>query len=250
LKAYTAFIAKASSSPTLSLFGLALEEFTKRGLEMFGDAIFSQMHSEITARSRYFEDQILTLGWGATASSTMIYGVHPGANTTSDDLTGVAAIGSGADVALATLLSLGQSRDSTLAETLFNVTVSKFSSEKSQGMGVGLRTSVYISWKRREKDAKGEPAGTFLSTEHINEFRRLWEAYVRLKMPDEARLKTMRIAGELVGTISPRDLVKSMQASMRMNPNQQDVEHNVSRAKHLTPKLPKHDRRSRKPSQE
>ena len=250
LRAYRGFIAKASSSPTLAPFGISLEEFAKRGLKMFGDAVFSQMHSEITARSRYFEDQILTLGWGAAEASTMIYGVHPGALTTSDDLTGVTAIGSGADVALATLLSLGQSRDSSLAETLFNVAVSKFSSEKSQGMGVGLRTAIYVSWKRTEQDEKGKPAGKFLPSEHLNEFRRLWEAYVKPKMPDEARVEATRIAGQLIGTISARDLVGSMQAAMRMNPNRSGAEECVSRAEQSTPESPKDDSQSPPPSPE
>ncbi len=147
--AYSAFLAKASSSSTLAPLGLSLREFVDYGREKFGEAIFSQMHADIAATSRYFLDQILALGWGKSESSAMLYGVHPGAVTTLDDLSGVAAIGSGSEVALSVLLSLGQSRERTLAETLFNVAVAKFSSEKSQDLGVGHRTAIYVLEKDR-----------------------------------------------------------------------------------------------------
>ena len=92
----------------------------------------------------------------------------------SHKLHGFSAIGSGADVAMSQLMLLGQKRSSTLADTLYCVAAAKFASEHSNGLGVGERTSMHVSWKRGETDPKGEVVVQRISEAEVASLRAIW----------------------------------------------------------------------------
>lgn len=136
--AFRAFLSKASSFSVLSPFDLSLEEFKKGGLEMMGRGRFRHMSEQIEANAATIQDQILAVGWGHAPASVMIYEVS-GYGGKSYANGGIAAIGSGRDVALSNLLLLGQNRSLSLARTIYNVAAAKFSAEHSSGLYVGKK---------------------------------------------------------------------------------------------------------------
>ena len=79
---------------------------------------------------QYIGDQFLVSGWGpVNERSAMICLIAPD-YTACDDVSGCMAVGSGGEVALSTMLMLGQSRDSPLSQTIYRVAAAKFMSEK------------------------------------------------------------------------------------------------------------------------
>jgi hypothetical protein len=129
---------------------------------------------------------------------------------------GYAAIGSGAHVATSHLMLLGQARHRTLSETIFNVAVAKFASEKSDGLDVGQNTALWISRKRVEGD-EHQFSATPVSDGDIKFLRDLWVEHVRLKIPDEARQPISSIAAALnKGKSTFRDLAECLNASNRL----------------------------------
>lgn len=135
----------------------------------------------------------------------------------SHELTSMAAIGSGGAVALSTLLTLGQSRDSSLSETLYRVAAAKFMSESSAGQYVGQRTAMYISWKRREgEDEPGKLAGVPVQPDQVDAVREAWERHGRPKIPDRARRVTASIIGKL-GLATVHDMMSDVNAAARLH---------------------------------
>jgi hypothetical protein len=179
--AYNRRMGKFCSAPILGPLGIDLDEFREIGLQQFGESEFQRINREIRDQAYDFTEQLLVVGWGKAGRACMIYEVGPSGDY-DHALHGVAAIGSGAEVAMSTLLQLGQSRDSTLPETLYAVASAKFSVEKSYGDGVGPNTSIYVC----EKLANGGkiPPGKYVQPGEVNELRALWEEHGRPKIPD------------------------------------------------------------------
>jgi len=167
-----------SSFPSLSPYDMTLEAFKKEGLRKFGEPEFRRLSQEIAQTDLGFNEQLLAVGWGKTPHAVMLYEVSPDGDR-DHHFSGIAAIGSGSEVALSTIMLLGQSRDSSLAETLYRVAAAKFASEKSTEGDVGRKTSIYISWKRNHTDAAHRPPGKFLEEEHVNRLYSLWDLYGR-----------------------------------------------------------------------
>jgi len=213
--AFQSFISKASSFSTLAPYDMSMKEFKEEGLRMFGQQLFQSLSEEIQRAASDIRDQILVVGWGHAPASVMISEVSR-YGLLSHGQVGIAAIGSGAEVALSNMLLLGQSRNSTLAETIYNVAAAKFSSEQSSGLHVGRQTNIHISWKRRKDDTEGSVVGTFLDDEDLHSLRQVWEEHGRPKIPLQARITATRIAGKAAGTVSVRDMMEHLNASLRL----------------------------------
>jgi 20S proteasome alpha/beta subunit len=184
LAAYRRRQGKWLTAKVLSPYDLSLEEFKKGGLQMFGESEFNRLSNSIHEHSFQYSDQLLVIGWGKSLHATMIYEIDREGDR-DHKYTGVAAIGAGQEVAVSTLLLLGQSRQSSLEETLYCVAAAKFSAEKSQGQCVGQNTAMYITWKRTEKDKEKRPVGIHVQPDEITELRQLWEDYGKPRIPDE-----------------------------------------------------------------
>jgi 20S proteasome alpha/beta subunit len=176
-----------SSFPTLSSYDITLETFKTEGLRIFGEAEFTRLSQEIAQVGAEFSEQLLVVGWGDTPNAVMLYEISPDGDR-DHHFSGVAAIGSGSDVALSTMMLLGQSRDSSLTQTLYAVAAAKFASEKTSEGDVGRKTCFYITWKRTEGDTEHKPPGRFLEDEHVEQLYALWDRYGRPRIPDQVYL--------------------------------------------------------------
>lgn len=172
-----------SSFPSLSPYDMSLETFKKEGLKIFGEPEFRRLSQEIAQASLDFNEQLLAVGWGKTPHAVILYEVSPDGDR-DHHFSGIASIGSGSEVALSTMMLLGQSRDSSLAETLYTVAAAKFASEKSTEGDVGRKTSIYISWKRSHADATHRPPGKFLKEAQIKQLYALWDRYGKPRISD------------------------------------------------------------------
>ena len=139
---------------------MTLEIFKSEGKTIFGDSEFRRLSREIAEAGRYFNEQILVVGWGGTPHAIILY--ECGTNGDSDHhLTGLSAIGTGSEVALSTMMFLGQARHSSLTETLYAVAAAKFASEKSEDESVGKKTSMCVVWPRTDKDDGAQAPSCF-----------------------------------------------------------------------------------------
>lgn len=182
-EAYDRRMGKVCSIPVLRAINWSLADFKREGPSVLGKNEFGRLMQEIENKAANFMEQLLVIGWGAAERACMIYEVGPSGDA-DHGLDGMAAIGSGAEVALSTMLLLGQSRNSMLPETLYAVAAAKFSAEKSQGQDVGPKTSMYVCEKHKE----GEPfpPGKWVQPDEIGRLRTLWEQYGKPRIPDEA----------------------------------------------------------------
>ena len=170
---------------------------------------------EMTDKAKLVQEEILVTGWTGTPISAMLYEIGPHGHELHDAVC-FATIGSGRNMAQTTLMLLGQRRESTLAETLFNVACAKFSSEAS--VGVGRNTGMHISWQRTPEDQPHRVVGKFVQNDDIAVFRDLWENYLKPRIPDEARGPINRIAARLSdGKGDMRDVCEQIGAANRIH---------------------------------
>jgi hypothetical protein len=205
LRAYRKRMADCLSAAVLSPYDLSMSEFKKDGLGMFGEREFARLSKSLEEHAYQYQDQLLIVGWGKTIHSNMLYKIEPQRDR-DYKYEGVAAIGSGEGVALSAMLLLGQSRQSSLTETLYNVAAAKFSAEKSYSRGVGHNTAMFVQWKRKEED-DGLP-GKWISDLHVGTLRALWEEHGKPKFPEIARKQIFDIIGESEIEPTVRDQIK------------------------------------------
>lgn len=182
--AYRKRMADCLASAVLAPYDMTLSEFKEQGLKTFGDRQFGRISEALEYHANQYQDQILLTGWGEEATDAMIYQVDPQQDR-DHALAGIAAIGSGANVALSTLLMLGQSRHTGFLETVYNVAAAKFSAEKSYDSAVGQSTAMNFHWKM--PDDKGL-TGRWINEPQLKEIRAIWEEYGRPRFPDQARI--------------------------------------------------------------
>jgi ATP-dependent protease HslVU (ClpYQ) peptidase subunit len=197
--AFRKFVANYSSFELLSPFDMTLDEFKREGLTSLGQSTHDDLSSKIRTKAQYIQEQLLVTGWGYAPHSAMLYEVGAYGDQ-NHSYSGIAAIGSGARVAQSNLLMLGQSRDCTLATTIFNVAMAKFASEKSQDLDVGQRTAIYVSTKAtpaQSDDPKRLHAKPLLQ-EEISSLRTVWDDHVRPRMPLEAHVIAFEISQRIV----------------------------------------------------
>lgn len=207
LTAYRKRMSDCLSASVLAPYDLSMDEFKKDGLKMFGELEFSRLSKLIEDHAYQYRDQLLIVGWGKTAHANMIYKIDPQRDR-DYKYEGVAAIGSGEVTALSTLLLLGQSRQSLLVDTLYNVAAAKFSAEKSYDQDVGQNTSMFVQWKRTDGDDDAGLPGKWISDVHVGRLRELWEEHGRPKFPEVARQEIFDIIGESEIKAAVRDQIK------------------------------------------
>lgn len=193
-----------SSFAALSPYDITLEAFKKNGQRSFGESEFRRISQEIHQAGSYFREQLLVVGWGKAPHAVMIYDIGPDGDR-DHRLAGMAAIGSGQEVALSTMMLFGQSRDRALAETLYIVASAKFASEKSQDDDVGSKTAMAVTWKRTPEDDKEKPTSTFLEESQVRQLYKLWLKYGKPKVSE----KTFRPAVEIVKQMGLRASVSN-----------------------------------------
>jgi len=205
-----------SSFEALLPFDMTLEQFKKEGLTTLGEPMHNDIAHNIRSAARQIGEQLLVTGWGHTPASAMLYeiGAYGDYN---HSYSGTAAIGSGGPTAQSSLLILGQSRDRTLSETIFNVAMAKFASEKSGGLTVGQKTAMYVSRKAVEGDPRQFHAEPLLE-EEISQLRNVWDEHVRPKMPLEGCLVSNRISQRIKGSVEISDVVDVLKRSIRVDP--------------------------------
>jgi hypothetical protein len=175
-QAYRRRKGRFSSFATLSTYDMTLEQFESQGLKKFGTDEFNRLSQEISQRGQEFNEQLMVIGWGATPNAVMLYELSAWGDS-DHHMSGAAAIGSGSEVALSTMLLLGQSRDRSLAQTIYTVAAAKFASEKSTDGDIGRKTCIRVAWKRTDADASSRPPGEFLTEDEINKLYALWDKY-------------------------------------------------------------------------
>ena len=107
-----------------------------------------------------------------------------------------------------------------MPETIFNVGMAKFASEKSQDLDVGQRTAMFVSRKSNQPNAhRADP----LMESETFALRKIWQEHVRPRMPMEGRDLVNRISHRISGEIEASDVTASIQAHIRHNlPEQAD----------------------------
>ncbi|HEU5412989.1 MAG TPA: hypothetical protein VFW31_04500 [Candidatus Angelobacter sp.] len=183
-KAYQERLEKWLASRILAPWGISVKQFVAAGVKQFGESEFARLSQSLESERHSFNEELLVIGWGKSPYATMIYSIDKYGDH-DHKYAGVAAIGSGAEVAWSTLLMLGQSRQSSLEETLYSVAAAKFAAEKSHGEAVGERTGMFVTWKRTEKDRVDKPVGVHVQEDEIAALRELWEDYGRPRIPDQ-----------------------------------------------------------------
>jgi hypothetical protein len=185
-KAFKQFVSEWVMDGMLPAYNMDIEEFKKTGRKFLGDDLFREVAKRMNDEvKKYLTDELLVIGWGKSELSAMIH-QKSAITSSSHALSGMAAIGSGGEVALSTLLLLGQSRYTPLEEALYNVAAAKFMAEKSEGDDVGRATGMFIARQRVAGDDPQLLAGTRIQDNEIKEIRELWEKHGKPKTPVEA----------------------------------------------------------------
>jgi ATP-dependent protease HslVU (ClpYQ) peptidase subunit len=192
--AYRKRMAQWSADRYLLQYDLDMSEFVKKGREMFGEERFGEISRTIEQDTANFQEQVLVVGWEDARKIPILFSMTRD-GLASHALDGVAAIGSGADVAMSTMLVLQQTRFMTLEETIYSVAAAKFAAERCDS--VGKTTTMCVSWKRTESDSKNRPAGNFVQPADIEELRKMWERHGKPKIPLQAIKLTNSIATKL-----------------------------------------------------
>jgi len=192
----------------LAPFGLDMSDFLQKGRRFLGSKVAESLSNAI--REDYiqnFHDEILVVGWGFAPRSATIYSISPSGDRLHGK-DGLAAIGSGADAALSTLMLLGHDTSSSLDEAVYAVAAAKFSSE---GHGIGRDTRIWIGRKRLPTDDISDIPGTMVNPDEIESLRSIWEKYGKPRIPSEAGDVIQKVTARLSdGEIENRRLVKSM----------------------------------------
>jgi hypothetical protein len=246
LRAYQMVRSRLASFRFLSPFDMTMEEFKQNGAPQFGEKFHDDLLRSISNEGERIQDQLLVTGWGLSPLSAMVYEVGP-----SGDLLhthgGFGAIGTGAEMAYTMLMLLGQARHRTLAETIFSVACAKFFSEKSRDLDVGKMTTICVSRRRAEKDDPKKLCCEFVSLDDVEKLRRLWEAHLKPRIPDEARIEITGIAARVNdGAIRPLDMLEDFKARVRLD----EKFSSIRQADEPDPQSTKDDSSGQRPSPE
>lgn len=193
--AYRKRMAQWSVDRFLLQYQMDMQEFKTEGRKIFGDERFAELSRsmEQDAAANYREE-VLVVGWHGSKNKPVFFGMNRD-GLTSHALDSLAAIGSGAEIAMSTMLGLGQNRGMILEETLYSVVSAKFAAESCEG--VGKETTVFISWKRTDKDDATRLNGNFINELRIGELRQVWEKYGKPRVPQQGWNLFTSIATEL-----------------------------------------------------
>jgi hypothetical protein len=161
----------------LSPYGITIDTFVRDGRNIFGDAAFADMCSEI-ARASELSCELLFYGFGRSDRGHLLHVVHPGEPVDFQRL-GFAAIGSGRDSAMASLMwepahrSFAGTTDGT-----YRVCAAKFMAETAMGVG---RDTIVIG-------IRADNSKFLLRDSDVSQIRELWETEGRPRIPKPHRL--------------------------------------------------------------
>ena len=150
---------------------------------MFGEERFAELSRAIEQDSLNYQEQVLVVGWAGSKTQPKLFGMYRD-GLASHALDGIAAIGSGTDIAMSTMMMLGQHRGLTLEETIYSVASAKFAAERCEG--VGRTTTMFISWKRTDDDPTDHLSGNFVQPLQLEELRKTWERHSKPRIPRQA----------------------------------------------------------------
>lgn len=167
-----------ATNAMLAKYDLTLEEFKKKGREIFGDSIFSQCCASIEALS--LNTSFLVAGYDEERETAHIFEVSELGKFDSHEVLGFAAIGSGASSALASLYFHSYNESVDLPGALYRVCDSKFMAESAAA--VGKITSVLVM--ENDYDKK-KISVSELSQNFLQEIRSSWEAKGRPQVPPD-----------------------------------------------------------------
>jgi hypothetical protein len=191
--AFRKFAAEWATDNVLPAYDMDMGEFKKTGRQVFGDPLAAEIAKRMNeAVKTYLLDEMIVVGWGKTKLAALLH-QRSAQGSTSHALAGSAAIGSGCEVALSTLLLLGQSRHSSLEETIYNVAAAKFMAEKSEDEYVGRSTAMCIVEKRPKDKGQESFPGIIMQQNQIDELHSLWEKYGRPRIPSAAMAPIVEI---------------------------------------------------------
>lgn len=208
-RAYRRVSSRFASFDSLGPFDMTMEDLKREGVDFFGETFHTDLLRQIQSKGSAFNEQIIVTGWGHSPHSAMIYSISPVGDSL-HDAAGFTTIGSGANMALNTLLWLEQARHRTLADTIFNVACAKFSAERAGG--VGKMTTMYVSQKGEKAD---EQRGKSLQEREVDALRDLWEKHLKPRIPSEAFEAIGQIAARVNdGKVSMRDAINTFKAKL------------------------------------
>jgi len=193
-RAFKNYLAQWSVDRNLRPYNIEMGEFLSSGRAKFGEERFAELSRQIENDSIKFLEQVLVIGWGKSPHSVTMFEMNRD-GMFSHSLAGIAAIGSGQNVAVSTLLSLGCGRNIPFEYTLYAVAAAKFAAENCEG--VGEKTSMFVTRKRRDGDDPSRCPCTIVPEEKIAALREMWEKYSKPRIPDDALLKLHTISREL-----------------------------------------------------
>jgi hypothetical protein len=179
-KAYRKRMAQWSVDRYLLQYDLDMEEFKREGRNIFGEERFAELTRTIEQDAVNYQENVIVVGWGGSQAKPVFFGMNRD-GLASHALDSIAAIGTGAAVALPTLMVLEQHRSQTLEETIYCVASAKFAAERCDG--VGKTTTMFVSWKRKDSDPANKPSGNFVHPPQIQELRKMWEEHGKPRIP-------------------------------------------------------------------
>jgi hypothetical protein len=178
--AYKKRLAQWCSDRILAPYDMELDEFKRRGKNTFSERVHDDLSKKIAIEAIDFSAEILVVGWGKSDAALMLYTVNrDGAHSHSFE--GSVAIGTGASVALSTLLLLGQNRNCSFQDTLYAVAAAKFSAEKCHG--VGESTTMFVGKKAESDRGSEKPPGYLLQPIEIEQLRDFWDRHGKPSIP-------------------------------------------------------------------
>lgn len=176
---------RIAETQVLSPYGMDTETFVHEGREMFGDIGFAELRARIE-RASELSCELLLAGFDEFDKGTLLMVVHPGEPVNFTRL-GFAAIGSGRDSAIASLMwePSHKSYHSTEA-SIYRVGAAKFMAETA--LGVGKDTTIF--------GLKSDGSSFALSIRETDVVRGLWEKEGRPKIPTPSKLAGPRCSAD------------------------------------------------------
>jgi hypothetical protein len=161
-KAFQQYFEVERADKVLSVYGLSMKTFKSSGRKMFTAEVFKSICEKMESFTSDLE--FLVYGFDGTGRPHLFTVFYPGCDAVYDK-PGFAAIGCGKYAADTMLHYFGQSINSAMERTVFNLCAGKFLAERTAG--VGLDTFLYF--KR---------PGTVASTwkgDLIGDLRKVWD---------------------------------------------------------------------------
>jgi hypothetical protein len=166
-----------AETTVLSPYNITLDAFVRKGRNLFGELVFADMCSAIQ-RAGELSCELLVHGFEENDSGHILHVVNPGEPVNFERL-GFAAIGSGRDSAMASLMWEPAHRSYGMtSDAIYRVCAAKFMAETALGVG---RNTVVCGFH-----ANGDRF--VLDDERVAKVRRLWETDGRPKIPKASQL--------------------------------------------------------------